>query len=138
MPTSTPDPGQKTCLYCNTPAAPLATQCANCGSALPVALPRPVARMVEAQSRWSMGKTALVTMAVSFGLGALTNATTVFGVLVAVLLGFWLMFFLPGMLFLSAFISTRRNAGLVVLNLVAATGLWGLGVLVSVIAAFMY
>lgn len=133
---------QKTCTYCHTVAEPRAKQCANCGSALPLVLPaiipRPVARMVEAQAKWSMGKTAVVSILVSLTLGAAYNVEALSTGLIGVLIGFWLLFFLPGMLLVSAFVHGRSDAGVVVLNLLAAVGLWVLGIMLSIIAIVIY
>ncbi len=142
MPTSTPEERQKICAYCNTPADPLAVKCENCGSALPMALPRslpqPVARLVEAQSRWSMGKTALVSIFTSLILGVLFNIESLSPVFFGVLIGFWLLIILPSMVFVSAIMAARKDAGQIILNLILATGLWVLGVLLSVVAMVVY
>ncbi len=138
MPISTPESGQKACTYCNTPAAPLAAQCANCGANLPGALPRPVAQLVAAQARWSMGKTALVCIVTSIALGAGFNASWLGTWVVILLSGFWVAFFMPAMLFVSAFVHSRNDAGRVMLNLIIATTVWVLGILLIFITALIY
>jgi len=138
MPTSTPEFQQKTCTYCQTVAAPLATQCGNCGANLPTALPRPVARLVEAQSRWSMGKTALVSLLASLGLGAAYNVSFLNLVTLAVLTGFWFVIFLPVMLVVSAIMSAGKDAGRFFVNLMIAGGLWFFGGFLTFIAATLF
>lgn len=141
MPTSTPEQRQKACKYCDTPADPLAVTCENCGSALPIALPRsvpqPVARLVEAQSRWSMGKTAVVSILVSLLLGLFLNADSGYVVLVGSLTGLWLLLVLPVMLVTSAIMSARKDAGRVVLGLMASIGLWMMAVILVTIMALV-
>ncbi len=142
MPISTPEPRQKLCSYCSTPAAPLAVKCENCGSALPLALPaaipQPVARMVQAQARWSMGKTALVCIFVSLLLGTFLNSDTAYFIPVIILNAFWIILVMPIMLVISAIMSSRRDAGRAALNLLASTGLWIFGVILVTIAALIY
>jgi len=142
LPTSMPEERQKACKYCSTPADPLAVTCENCGSALPLALPKsipkPVARLVEAQSRWSMRTTALVSISVSLLLGIFLNADKSYTALVGSFTGLWLLLVLPVMLFTSAIMSARKNAGRAVLNLIAATGLWILAVILVTIMALIY
>ena len=142
MPTSTPEQRQKACPYCGTPADPMAVKCHTCGSALPMALPKsipqPVARLVEAQSKWSMGKTALVSLFASLILGALFNVESLSPIFTGILIGFWLLVILPSMVFISAIMAARKDAGRMIVNLILATGLWLLGVLLSVIAMVAY
>lgn len=142
MPTLTPEHRQKACTYCGTPADPLAVTCKNCGSALPLALPKsipqPVARLVQAQARWSMGKTAVVSVFTSLLLGYFMNSGTAYTALVASLSGLWLVLVLPVMLFTSAIMSARKDAGKMMLNLIAATGLWGVGVILVTMMALLY
>ncbi len=142
MPISTPEPRQKACKYCGTPADPMAVRCTNCGSALPIALPRsvpqPVARLVEAQSQWSMGKTALVSIIVSLLLGTFLNSGMSYTVLVGSLTGLWVLFILPVMLVTSAIMTARKDAGRVVIGLLASIGLWVLAVILITIMALAY
>ena len=142
MPISTPDPRQKACKYCGTPADPLAVSCENCGSALPIALPKsipqPVARLVEAQSRWSMATTAIVSIVVSLLLGVFLNLGTGYTALVGSLTGLWLLFILPIMLVTSAIMTARKDAGRVVVGLIASIGLWVLAVILVTIMALVY
>ncbi len=142
MPISTPEHRQKACTYCNTPASPLAVKCESCGSALPLALPKsipqPVARLVQAQSKWSMTTTAVVSIVVSLLLGTFLNAGTSYTVLVASLSALWLIFVLPIMLVTSAIMTARKDAGRVVLGLMASTGLWILGVILLTMMAVIY
>ncbi len=142
MPISTPEPRQKACKYCDTPADPLAVRCTNCGSALPIALPKsipqPVARLVEAQSKWSMGKTALVSIIISLLLGSFLNAGTSYVALVGSLTGLWVLFVLPAMLVTSAIMTARKDAGRVVIGLLASVGLWILAVILITIMALVY
>ena len=142
MPISTPEQRQKACKYCGTPADPLAVKCENCGSVLPIALPKevpqPVARLVEAQSRWSMRTTALVSIAVSLLLGALLKFGTGFTVLVGSLTGLWLVLVLPIMLVTSAIMTARKDAGRIVLGLMASVGLWVLDVILVTILGLIY
>ncbi len=137
-----PDKRQKLCKYCSTPADPLAVACANCGSALPIALPKgipkPVARLVEAQSRWGMGTTAVVSIIVSLLLGVFLNAEKSYTALVGSFTGLWLLLVLPVMLFTSAIMSARKDAGLAVVNLLAAAGLWILAVILITMMALIY
>jgi len=134
------EPRQKICKYCGTPADIMAAQCSNCGSALPMAvpLPLPVARMVEAQSKWSMGKTAFVTVLTSLLLGVAFNIDAFNPVLIGVLTGFWMLFFMPGMLLVSAFVHAKGDISRMALNLILATGLWMLGFLISLVSLLMY
>lgn len=133
---------QKACRYCGTPADPLAVTCDNCGSALPIALPKsipqPVARLVEAQSRWGMGKTAMVSIAVSLLLGIFLNSGMSYTVLVGSLTGLWLLLVLPVMLFTSAIMSARKDAGRAVVNLLASAGLWILAAILVTMMALVY
>lgn len=142
MPISTPEPRQKLCSYCSTPAAPLAVKCENCGSALPLALPaaipEPVARIVQAQARWSMGRTALVSIFVSLLLGVFLNSDTTYFIPVIILSAFWIIIVMPVMLVTSAIMSSRKDAGRAVLNLLAASGLWVFGVILIMIMALVY
>ncbi len=142
MPTSTPEQRQKACTYCDTPADVLAIKCENCGSALPLALPKsipqPVARLVEAQSKWSMGTTAVVSIVVSLLLGTFLNAGTSYTALVVSLSALWLILVLPVMLVTSAIMTARKDAGRVVLGLVASAGLWILGVILLSMMAVIY
>ena len=137
-----PEERQKSCKYCGTPADPLAVTCTNCGSALPIALPKsipqPVARLVEAQSRWGMGKTALVSIVVSLLLGVFLNAEKSYTALVGSLTGLWIMLVLPVMLVTSAIMSSRKDAGRAVLNLLASAGLWILAVILITMMALIY
>lgn len=133
MPTSTPEPQQKTCTYCNTPAEMLATKCENCGSNLPVALPRPMARLVEAQSHWSMGKTGLVSSGVSILLGVMYQYGIPNSTLVAVLILLWMILILPAMLGISAIATARRKASQFGVNLLSAFGLWAAGLVLVVV-----
>ncbi|NOR62395.1 MAG: hypothetical protein GQ535_07890 [Rhodobacteraceae bacterium] len=136
------DERQKACKYCGTPADPLAVTCENCGSALPIALPKsipePVARLVEAQSRWGMGKTAGVSIFVSLLLGVFLNAGMSYTALVGSLTGLWLLLVLPVMLFTSAIMNARKDAGRAVVNLIAATSLWILAVILVTMMALIY
>jgi hypothetical protein len=133
---------QKLCSYCSTPAAPLETKCTNCGSALPIALPKsipqPVARLVEAQSKWSMGKTALVSIIVSLLLGTFLNSGTGYTALVGSLAGLWVLFILPIMLVTSAIMTARKDAGRILVGLLASAGLWILAVVLITIMALVY
>ena len=142
MPISMPEEQQKACKYCGTPADPLAASCSNCGSALPIALPKsipqPVARLVEAQSKWSMGKTAVVSIFVSLLLGVFLNADTSYTALVGSFTGLWLLLVLPVMLVPSAIMSARKDAGRVVVGLLASIGLWVLAVILITIMALVY
>jgi len=138
MPTSTPEFQQKTCKYCHTVAEPLATQCGNCGANLPTALPRPMARMVEAQARWSMGKTALVSVFASLGLGVAYNVPFLNSTTIAVVIGFWFLIFLPVMLVVSAVMNANKDAGHFVISLMAAAGLWFLGGFLTIIAVTLF
>jgi len=142
MPISTPEQDQKACKYCDTPADRLAAKCENCGSALPIALPKsipqPVARLVEAQSKWSMGTTAIVSIVVSLLLGTFLNAGTSYTTLVGSLSALWLILVLPVMLVTSAIMTARKDAGRVVLGLLASTGLWILGVILLSMMAVIY
>ena len=136
MPTSTPEFQHKTYQYCNTVAEPLATQCANCGSNLPMALPRPVAKLVEAQSKWSMGKTAFVSIFVSLGLG-LTYSSENLGLSLTLML-LWMVLFLPPMLVISAVVTAKSDAGRFILNVFAAIGLWMLAMVLQITQALLY
>ena len=142
MPVTMPEERQKACKYCGTPADPLAASCANCGSALPIALPKnipqPVARLVEAQSKWSMGKTALVSIFVSLLLGVFLNSGKSYTALVGSLTGLWLLIILPVMLVTSAIMSARKDAGRVVIGLMASIGLWILAVILITMMALIY
>ena len=142
LPILMPEERQKLCKYCDTPADPLAVKCENCGSALPIALPKsipqPVARLVEAQSKWSMGKTALVSIFVSLLLGLFLNADKSYTALVGSLSGLWLMLVLPVMLVTSAIMSSRKDAGRAFLNLLASAGLWILAVILLTMMALVY
>lgn len=137
-----PEERQKACVYCDTPADPLAVTCKNCGSALPIALPKsipqPVARLVEAQSKWSMGKTTLVSIIVSLLLGAFLNSDASYFAAVVVLTSFWLILVLPVMLVTTAIMVSRNDAGKVVLGLLASIGLWILAVILVTMMALIY
>ncbi len=137
-----PEQQQKACTYCGTPADPLAVKCENCGSALPISLPKsipqPVARLVEAQSRWSMGTTALISIVVSLLLGLFLNFDKSYTVLVGSLAALWLVLVLPVMLVTSAIMTARKDAGRFVVGLFAVIGLWILAVILVTIMALVY
>ena len=136
MPISTPEFRQKACKYCGTPALHTASKCTNCGSILPISLPasvpKPVARVVEAQSRWPMWKTALVTSGGSLLLGALYRYSIPNVGLAALFLLLWLAVIMPGMIGISAVASAKRDAGRVVMNILAGLGLWVVGLMLAV------
>ena len=138
MPTSTPEFQHKTCKYCNTVAEPLATQCGNCGSNLPVALPRPMARLVEAQSHWSMGKTGMVSSGVSLGLGLIYSSGIIGAMWPAILMLLWLFLILPGMLGVTAVSHARGNLGQFGINLSTAVGLWLAGFFIMLIGMALF
>lgn len=91
-------------------------------------MPRPVARIVEAQSRWTMQKTALITIVISllFGLGwgpsDWMNATIVVGMVI------WFFIVFPIMLMISAWMSTQNKLGGLFLNIVISVAIWWTGV----------
>ncbi len=117
---------QKTCQYCNTPAEPMATRCVSCGSALPVALPRPVAQMVAAQGRWRFGTTVGVTIGVSLLLGWVYGrfgTSGSFGWLAFLVLS-WMIGVMPAMLAYSGWMNARRRIGRLMFYLLAAAGIW--------------
>ncbi len=125
---------QKLCVYCNTPAEPMATKCISCGSPLPVALPRPVAKLVEAQGRWRFRTTLLVTLGASLLIGTLygyfgTGGT--FGWQAFIVLS-WVIGIMPTMLVYSGWMNARRNIARLLFYVVASGGMW----LVNLIAVF--
>jgi len=123
---------QKACTYCHTPAEPLATKCLSCGSALPVALPMPVAKLVEAQAHWTLRKTGFVSVGVTAVIAALLifAESTFVGLLVAL----WLIFLLPGLMLSSAWMNANRKMGALLGNVLIAIGVWGSCIILLVIA----
>ncbi len=121
MPTSTPEQRQKLCTYCSTPAEPLATRCANCGSALPVAMPLAVARLMEAQGKWQLRQAGFVAVGISAGFGALSVFLGGWFVLLMIL---WMIFVAPAMLMISAWTNAYRKDGSMLGNSAIAIGVW--------------
>lgn len=137
-----PSPRQKMCNYCATPAAQLAVKCVNCGSVLPMSLPaslpRPVARAIEAQSTWSMGKTGLVTSGTSLLLGLAYNYGIPSGGIAALFSLLWLVVIMPGMVGISAIATAQRDAGKFLLNVFAALGFWVAGLVLVIIGGLLF
>ena len=90
--------------------------------------------MVEAQSHWSMGKTGMVTSAVSFLLAALFNTESSSVWLISLLLILWMTTIMPGMLGVSAIIHAKKDAGQFIANVFAAIGFWFAGFILALIA----
>lgn len=130
MPTSTPEQRQKLCSYCSTPAAPLATKCDNCGSALPVAMPLAVARLMEAQGKWRLKQASFVALGISAGLGAFS---VFFGGLFILVMILWMIFAAPAMLMISAWTNAYRKDGSMLGNSAIAVGVWILCLIVMLI-----
>ncbi len=125
---------QKLCQYCNTPADLLATKCESCGSALPVSIPRPVARAITAQGRWSFFKTGYITAATSAAFGLIYGFSGGQGMdlkgPVAGIVLFWLMSILPAMLLFSAWKNRRDSMGRFLGLLAITPAVWVSNVLV--------
>ncbi len=121
MPTSTPEQRQKICSYCSTPAEPLATSCDNCGSALPVAMPLAVARLMEAQGKWRLRQAGFVAVGVSAGFGVLSVFLGGWFILLMIL---WMIFGAPAMLMISAWTNAYRKDGTMLGNSAIAVGVW--------------
>jgi len=133
-----PELQEKTCSYCNTVAAPLATQCATCGSNLPVALPRPMARIIEAQARWSMGKTGVIIGVVSFALGGV-YALEIFGTRVpAGIMVLWILLIMPVMLGVTAVSHAAGKLGQFGINLSSAVGIWLAGFFIMLMGMALF
>jgi len=123
---------QKTCHYCNTPADNLATKCESCGSALPVAIPRPVAQMIVAQGRWRYSKTVAVTLFISLAAGwifKLAGGLDRFG-LVAFLVLLWILTLMPAMLLYSGWTNSRRNIGKIAVYFLGAAIVWFVNIMI--------
>ncbi len=135
-------PPQKKCRYCSTPAAQSAVKCVSCGSVLPMSLPAslppPVARVIEAQSRWSMGKTGLVTSATSFLSGLAYSYEVPSGGIAALFILLWLVVLMPGMVGISAIATAQRDAGKFLLNVFAALGLWLAGLVLVILGGTLF
>jgi VIT1/CCC1 family predicted Fe2+/Mn2+ transporter len=127
MPTSTPEQRQKLCSYCSTPADPLDTSCANCGSALPVAMPLAVARLMEAQGKLQLRQAGFIVIGVSAAIGALL---AVFSGLFALLMIVWIIFIAPAMLMITAWSNAYRKNGSMLGNSAIAVGVWILSIIV--------
>ena len=121
MPTSTPEQRQKLCTYCSTPAEPLATSCENCGSALPVAMPLAVARLMEAQGKLQLRQAGFLAVGVSAAFGALSVFLGGWFILLMIL---WMIFGAPAMLMISAWTNAYRKDGTMLGNSVVAIGVW--------------
>lgn len=126
---------QKSCDYCATPALRLATKCESCGSALPVALPRPLARAVEIQSHWSLQTTGIVTSSISFGLGLLNASGWMSVVAITLLIILWLLAVMPGMLLVSAWLNANNKISSFIAKVLITIGLWWLGALLCLIGS---
>jgi len=85
-----------------------------------------------------MGTTAVVSIVFSLLLGTFLNTGTSYTFLVISLSALWLIFVLPVMLVTSAIMTARKDAGRVVLGLLASTGLWILGVILLTMMAVIY
>lgn len=119
---------QKTCQYCTTPAEILATSCASCGSALPVAAPR------KTRGSWPFRKAAYISIAISVLLGGLYgvaggDGSGFKGPLAGVIL-LWIFSVMPGMLAYALW----KNAGRAILKileyLAIGIGVWVFNILV--------
>ena len=97
-----------------------------------------MARMVEAQSRWSMGKTALISSLVSFSLGSALEVSFLNTTAIGMLIGFWFFLFMPVMLVVSAIMSANKDAGHFIIYLMASSGIWFLGGFLTIIAAAIF
>ncbi len=127
MPTSTPEQRQKLCTYCSTPADPLETKCTNCGSALPVAMPLAVARLMEAQGKMQLRQAGFIVIGVSAAVGALLNILSGF---FAFLMIVWIIFISPAMLMITAWANAYRKNGSMLGNSAIAVGIWILSLIV--------
>jgi len=130
MPTSTPEQRQKLCTYCSTPADPLDTKCANCGSALPVAMPLAVARLMEAQGKMQLRQTGFIVVGVSAAFGILS---VFFSGLFTLLMVIWIIFISSAMLMISAWANAYRKNGSMLGNSAIAIGVWLLSLIVLII-----
>ena len=131
MPTSTPEQRQKLCSYCSTPADPLDTKCANCGSALPVAMPLAVARLMEAQGKMQMRQAGFIVIGISAAVGVLLNILSGFFALLMIV---WIIFIAPAMLMITAWSNAYRKNGSMLGNSAVAVGIWILSLIVMSIA----
>ncbi|MBL1436379.1 MAG: hypothetical protein COB08_009300 [Rhodobacteraceae bacterium] len=131
MPTSTPEQRQKVCSYCSTPANPLDTSCTNCGSALPVAMPLAVARLMEAQGKLQLRQTGFIVVGISAAFGVLS---TFFSGLFILLMVVWVVFISSAMLMISAWANAYRKNGSMFGNSAIAVGVWLVSLIVMIIA----
>lgn len=131
MPTSTPEQRQKLCSYCSTPADPLDTSCANCGSALPVAMPLAIARLMEAQGKLQLRQTGFIVVGISAAFGALSTFLSGLFVLLMVV---WVVFISSAMLMVSAWANAYRKNGTMIGNSAIAVGVWLLSLIVLIAA----
>ena len=92
-----------------------------------MALPRSLARVVEAQSHWSFRKNALITSVISFGVGGLFGTGLLGTLPIAILLVLWMLLLMPGMLIFSAIVNAKRKATSFIINLAMAIVLWWVG-----------
>ena len=116
-----PEQRQKKCAYCSTPAEPLATSCENCGSALPVAMPLAVARLMEAQGKLRLRQAGFMAIGVSAAFGALPVFLGGWFILLMIL---WMIFGAPAMLMISAWANAYRKDGSMLGNSAIAVGVW--------------
>ncbi|HIP24382.1 MAG TPA: hypothetical protein EYG79_12435 [Rhodobacteraceae bacterium] len=130
MPKSTPEQRQKLCTYCSTPAEPLATSCENCGSALPVAMPLAVARVMEAHGKLQLRQAGFLAVGVSAAFGVLS---VFFGGWFILLMILWMIFGAPALLMISAWTNAYRKDGTMLGNSVIAIGIWILCLIVMII-----
>ena len=130
MPTSTPEQRQKLCSYCSTPADPLDTKCTNCGSALPVAMPLAMARLMEAQGKLQLRQTGFIVVGVSAAFGVLS---VFFSGLFTLLMFVWIIFISSAMLMISAWANAYRKNGSMLGNSAIAIGVWLLSLIVLII-----
>lgn len=114
---------QKVCKYCETPAEVLSTKCISCGSALPVALPRPIAAIIEKQGHWSLRKTGFITVVFSMVL-AYTNILLWESTAVIVVMMLWILLVMPAMLLVSAWMNANRKIGSLLANIFTIAGIW--------------
>ena len=121
MPTSTPEQRQRLCTYCSTPAEPLATKCDNCGSALPVAMPLAVARLMEAQGKWRLRQAGFIAVGISAAFGAVSVFA---GGWIILLMIVWMIFAAPAMLMISAWSNAYRQDGTMLGNSAIAFAIW--------------
>ena len=89
-----------------------------------------MARIIEAQSRWSMGKTGAIVAGVSFALGVV-YAWEVFGTMVpATIMILWILLIMPVMLGVTAVSHAAGKLGQFGINLSSAVGLWLAGLFI--------